>query len=54
MQIVGTQPTIDAGTPLVASEPNGIVAGIYRGIAAKVWEQVGGQPQRPAPTIVFE
>ncbi|AHG44256.1 sodium:proton antiporter [Rhizobium leguminosarum bv. trifolii CB782] len=46
--------TSDAGTPLVASEPNGIVAGIYRGIAAKVWEQVGGQPQRPAPAIVFE
>ena len=46
--------TSDAGTPLVASEPNGVVAGIYRGIAAKVWEQLGGQPQRPAPAIVFE
>ncbi|MGO8100571.1 Mrp/NBP35 family ATP-binding protein [Rhizobium leguminosarum] len=46
--------TSDAGTPLVASEPNGVVAGIYRGIAAKVWEQVAGQSQRPAPTIVFE
>ncbi|MBB4237609.1 Mrp/NBP35 family ATP-binding protein [Rhizobium esperanzae] len=46
--------TSDAGTPLVASEPNGVVAGIYRGIAAKVWEQIGGQPQRAAPAIVFE
>lgn len=46
--------TSDAGTPLVASEPNGVVAGIYRGIAAKVWEQIGGQPQRPAPAIIFE
>jgi ATP-binding protein involved in chromosome partitioning len=46
--------TSDAGTPLVASEPNGVVAGIYRGIAAKVWEQVVGQSQRPAPAIVFE
>ncbi|PDT01830.1 sodium:proton antiporter [Rhizobium chutanense] len=46
--------TSDAGTPLVASEPNGAVAGIYRGIAAKVWEQIGGQPQRAAPAIVFE
>ncbi|MGR9371187.1 Mrp/NBP35 family ATP-binding protein [Rhizobium leguminosarum] len=46
--------TSDAGTPLVASEPNGVVAGIYRGIAAKVWEQIAGQSQRPAPTIVFE
>ena len=46
--------TSDAGTPLVASDPNGIVAGIYRAIAAKVWEQVGETPQREAPAIVFE
>jgi ATP-binding protein involved in chromosome partitioning len=46
--------TSDAGTPLVASEPNGIVAGIYRGIAEKVWQQIGGTPQRAAPSIVFE
>jgi len=44
----------DAGTPLVASEPNGIVAGIYRDIAAKVWAQLEGNPQRAAPAIVFE
>ncbi|MFK0331351.1 iron-sulfur cluster carrier protein ApbC [Rhizobium sp. NPDC090275] len=44
----------DAGTPLVASEPNGIVAGIYRDIAAKVWAQLEGKPQRAAPAIVFE
>ncbi|WP_028747744.1 iron-sulfur cluster carrier protein ApbC [Rhizobium mesoamericanum] len=46
--------TSDAGTPLVATEPNGIVAGIYREIAARVWQQLGGQPQRAAPAIVFE
>ncbi len=46
--------TSDAGTPLVATEPNGIVAGIYRDIATKVWQQLGGQPQRAAPAIVFE
>ncbi|MBB3394093.1 MULTISPECIES: iron-sulfur cluster carrier protein ApbC [unclassified Rhizobium] len=46
--------TSDAGTPLVATEPKGIVAGIYREIAAKVWQQLGGQPQRAAPAIVFE
>ena len=46
--------TSDAGTPLVATEPNGIVAGIYRDIATKVWQQLGGQPQRAAPEIVFE
>jgi ATP-binding protein involved in chromosome partitioning len=44
----------DAGTPLVASEPNGIVAGIYRDIAAKVWAQLEQKPQRTAPAIVFE
>ncbi len=44
----------DAGTPLVASEPNGIVAGIYRDIAAKVWAQLEQKPQRAAPAIVFE
>ncbi len=44
----------DAGTPLVASEPNGIVAGIYRDIAAKVWAQLEEKPQRAAPAIVFE
>jgi ATP-binding protein involved in chromosome partitioning len=46
--------TSDAGTPLVASDPNGVVAGIYRSIAAKVWEQLGEKPQRAAPAIVFE
>ncbi|TCU19030.1 iron-sulfur cluster carrier protein ApbC [Rhizobium sullae] len=51
---INIRETSDAGTPLVASEPNGIVAGIYRNIASKVWEQLGGQPQRQAPTIVFE
>ncbi|PKA39546.1 iron-sulfur cluster carrier protein ApbC [Rhizobium sullae] len=51
---INIRETSDAGTPLVASEPNGIVAGIYRNIALKVWEQLGGQPQRQAPTIVFE
>jgi ATP-binding protein involved in chromosome partitioning len=51
---VSIRETSDAGTPLVASEPNGIVAGIYRDIASKVWEQLGGQPQRQAPAIIFE
>ncbi|RDJ14753.1 iron-sulfur cluster carrier protein ApbC [Rhizobium grahamii] len=46
--------TSDAGTPLVATEPNGIVAGIYREIAAKVWQQLDVQPQKAAPAIVFE
>ncbi|KAA1178261.1 iron-sulfur cluster carrier protein ApbC [Rhizobium tropici] len=51
---MGIRETSDAGTPLVAAEPNGVVANIYREIAAKVWKQVEGTPQRAAPSIVFE
>ncbi len=51
---MGIRETSDAGTPLVAAEPNGVVANIYREIAANVWKQVTGAPQRAAPSIVFE
>ncbi|MGV1761295.1 Mrp/NBP35 family ATP-binding protein [Rhizobium sp. A22-96] len=51
---MGIRETSDAGTPLVAAEPDGVVAGIYREIAAKVWKQVATTPQRSAPSIVFE
>ena len=51
---MGIRETSDAGTPLVAAEPDGVVAGIYREIAAKVWAQVVNTPQRAAPAIVFE
>ncbi|MDK4741997.1 Mrp/NBP35 family ATP-binding protein [Rhizobium sp. CNPSo 3464] len=51
---MGIRETSDAGTPLVASDPNGTIAGIYRDIAAKVWAQVSSTPQRAAPSIVFE
>ncbi|MEZ2222329.1 Mrp/NBP35 family ATP-binding protein [Rhizobium sp. RCC_161_2] len=51
---MGIRETSDAGTPLVASDPDGVVAGIYREIAAKVWAQVGNMPLRAAPSIVFE
>ncbi|WP_160010080.1 iron-sulfur cluster carrier protein ApbC [Rhizobium sp. 18055] len=51
---INIRETSDAGTPLVASEPNGIIAGIYRDIAAKVWAQLEDKPQRAAPAIVFE
>ncbi|MBB4568553.1 iron-sulfur cluster carrier protein ApbC [Rhizobium leucaenae] len=51
---MGIRETSDAGTPLVASDPNGAIAGIYRDIAAKVWAQVSNTPQRAAPSIVFE
>jgi ATP-binding protein involved in chromosome partitioning len=51
---INIRETSDAGTPLVASEPDGIIAGIYRDIAAKVWAQLENKPQRAAPAIVFE
>lgn len=51
---MGIRETSDAGTPLVAAEPDGVIAGIYREIAAKVWKQVADAPQRSAPSIVFE
>jgi len=51
---MGIRETSDAGTPLVAAEPDGVIAGIYREIAAKVWKQVSATPQRSAPSIVFE
>ncbi|WP_037149623.1 iron-sulfur cluster carrier protein ApbC [Rhizobium freirei] len=51
---MGIRESSDAGTPLVAAEPNGVVAGIYREIAAKVWKQIADTPLRSAPSIVFE
>jgi ATP-binding protein involved in chromosome partitioning len=46
----------DAGLPVVATEPEGPHAKIYRDIAAKVWEQIkpGTASGRSAPKIVIE
>ena len=45
----------DAGLPVVATEPDGAHAKIYRDIAARVFEQIkGGSAQRQAPKIVIE
>src|SRR5579884_1216708 len=45
----------DAGLPVVATEPDGPYAIIYRDIARRVLDQMkGGTAQRPAPTIVIE
>ena len=46
----------DAGLPVVATEPDGVHAQIYRDIAAKVLEQIRGGPSsgRTAPKIVIE
>ena len=47
----------DAGTPIVVSESEGAHAGIYRDIAARVWEGVESERSsgaRPPPRIVIE
>jgi ATP-binding protein involved in chromosome partitioning len=44
----------DAGLPVVATEPDGPHAKIYREIAARVHEQIKGGAQRTAPKIVIE
>ena len=48
--------TSDAGRPVVATDPDGPHAAVYRDIAAKVWEQIGGgrSAARAAPKIVIE
>jgi len=47
--------TSDEGRPVVASEPDGPHARIYRDIAAKVWERLKAEQSLSAtPAIVFE
>jgi ATP-binding protein involved in chromosome partitioning len=47
--------TSDAGTPIVASQPDSPHAAAYRSIAAKVREQLGsGGAAKPSPRIVIE
>jgi ATP-binding protein involved in chromosome partitioning len=51
---MGIRENSDAGTPVVVSEPGGVIAGIYRDIATRVWAGIGNSPRRAAPAIVFE
>jgi len=44
----------DAGTPVVAADPDGAAAQIYRQIAATAWAELKGRTARPAPAIVFD
>jgi ATP-binding protein involved in chromosome partitioning len=44
----------DSGLPVVATEPDGEHARIYRDIAAKVWGQINNSAARSAPKIVIE
>jgi ATP-binding protein involved in chromosome partitioning len=46
--------TSDAGRPVVATDPGGAHAAIFRRIAERVRDQLGGGQGRPAPKIVIE
>ena len=54
---MGIRETSDAGTPVVACEPDSAVTKAYREIATRVWEQVSARQKdasRTMPNIVFE
>jgi ATP-binding protein involved in chromosome partitioning len=44
----------DAGLPVVATEPDGPHAAVYKDIARQVWASISGTPARAAPRIVVE
>lgn len=47
--------TSDSGQPVVATDPDGPHAKVYRDIAAQLWTNLSGAPAgRTAPKIVFE
>jgi ATP-binding protein involved in chromosome partitioning len=55
--VMGIRASSDEGRPVVASEPEGAEAKIYRAIAAKVWERLQeekGAAEASVPSIVFE
>ena len=51
---IAIRETSDEGRPVVISQPDSPHAQVYREIAARVWEKVGGAPARQAPRIVVE
>jgi ATP-binding protein involved in chromosome partitioning len=46
--------TSDEGRPVVVSHAEGEHARIYRAMAARIWEKLGGAPQRAAPRILIQ
>jgi ATP-binding protein involved in chromosome partitioning len=50
---IAIRETSDEGHPIVLSQPNSEHAAVYRAIAARIWEKLGGQ-KRAAPKIVVE
>ncbi len=43
----------DAGTPIVATDPDGTAAKAYAAIARRLWEKVSGTAQKAGPRIVI-
>jgi ATP-binding protein involved in chromosome partitioning len=50
---IAIRETSDEGNPIVLSQPHSEHAQVYRAIAARIWEKLGGQ-KRQAPKIVVE
>jgi ATP-binding protein involved in chromosome partitioning len=51
---IAIRETSDAGTPIVAAQPNSPHTGAYRAVAEQVWRQLTDQPLRAAPRIVIQ
>ncbi len=51
---IAIRETSDAGTPIVASQPDSPHSGAYRSVAEQVWRQLTDQPLRAAPRIVIQ
>ncbi|BBK42441.1 iron-sulfur cluster carrier protein [Allostella vacuolata] len=52
---IAIRETSDGGHPIVAAEPDGPHAKVYRALAARVWELVGtGEARRAPPRIVVQ
>jgi ATP-binding protein involved in chromosome partitioning len=50
---IAIRETSDEGNPIVLSQPQSEHAKVYRAIAARIWEKLGGQT-RQAPKIIIE
>jgi len=51
---IAIRETSDEGRPIVVSQPESEHAKVYRAIATRIWEKVGGASERAAPRIVVE
>ncbi len=51
---IAIRETSDAGTPIVAAQPDSPHSAAYRAVAEQVWRQLTDQPLRAAPRIVIQ